>query len=307
VQKASYLTTVLTVFSVAKPFRGKFATIQRNAILSWAQLQPKCQLLLFGNEEGIAEVAAETGATHLPTLERNEFGTPLVNNIFSQAQKHARFDRLCYVNADILLLSDFLPSIQRISDWNPRSLVVGHRWDLDVSDPLVWDNGWEASLRSRVVTEAKLHPYSGIDYFVFPRGLWGSIPPFATGHCGFWDNWLIFRARQLGIPVVDATACLTVVHQNHPNSYHAGGQANACWNTETERNYELGGGLKNACTLRDATHRLVPSGISRRVVPFDWHRCLVSPFVKQKWARPFVRLKKALAEAMRIQASKEAP
>jgi hypothetical protein len=298
---------MLTIFTVAKPFRGEFATIQRNAIASWARLRPACQLVLLGNEEGLAQVAAESGATHLPELERNEFGTPLVSSIFSEAEKHARFDRLCYINADILLLSDFLPAVQKICAWNSRSLVVGRRWDVDITESLTWETGREDALRARVRTRGKLHPHTGIDFFVFQRGLWGPIPPFATGHCGFWDNWLIFRARTLGVPVVDATKCLTAVHQNHENSYHAGGEAIACWDTERQRNYMLGGGLRHACTLRDATHRLTSSGVSRRLVPIDLHRCLVVPFVKKKWARPFVRLKKAVFPDAGPVTQKEAP
>jgi hypothetical protein len=290
---------MLTIFSVAKPFRGHFATIQRNAVASWARLQPACQILLFGNEEGIAEVAAEIGATHLPELERNEFGTPLVSSIFSQAEKRAQFPNLCYVNADILLLDDFLPAVQKIRDWNPRSLMVGRRWDLDVTEPLNLETGWEDELRGRVRSAGRLHEHCGIDYFVFQRGLWSEIPPFATGHCGFWDNWLVYRARTLGAPVVEATRCLTAIHQNHPNSYHASGAASACWDVERERNHALGGGLRNACTLRDATHQLTSAGIRRRIVPFDLHRCLVVPFVKQKWARPLVRLKKVLLQSVR--------
>jgi hypothetical protein len=288
---------MLTMFTVAKPFRGKFATIQRNAIASWTRMLPACQILLLGNEKGLAEVAAETGATHLPELERNEFGTPLVSSIFSIAEKHARFDHLCYINADILLLSDFLPAVQRIHAWNSRSLIVGQRWDLDVAKSLTWEAGWEDALRERAHAAGELHGHTGIDYFVFPRGLWGSILPFATGHCGFWDNWLIFRARTLGVPVVDATKCLKAVHQNHEHSYHAGGEAGACWNIERQRNYSLGGGLRHACTLRDATHRLTPRGVTGRLVPFDLHRCLIVPFVEQKWARPFVRLKKAVFQS----------
>jgi hypothetical protein len=299
---------MLTIFTVAKPFRGHFATIQRNAIASWARLQPSCQILLLGNEEGIAEIAAETGATHLPELERNDFGTPLVSSIFSEAEKHARFDHLCYINADILLLNDFLPAVQKICAWNSRSLVIGRRWDVDITESLTWETGREGALRARVRTAGKLHPHTGSDYFGFHRNFWGAMPHFVAGHCGYWDNWLIFRARTLGVPVVDATKCVTAIHQNHENSfYHASGEARVSWDTERQQNYALGGGLKHACTVRDATHLLTSSGVSRRLIPFDLHRCLIVPFVKQKWARPFVRVKKALFPDAGPVTQKEAP
>lgn len=295
---------MLTLFSVTKPFRGEFERIQRNAILSWSRLRPACQILLLGNEEGLGEMSAQVGATHLPLLQRNEFGTPLVNSIFAEAEKHAKFPTLCYINADIMLLSDFLPAIQRIQAWNLRSLIVGQRWDLDVNEPINGQLGWEERLRKELRTNGKLEPHTGIDYFIHPRGFWGSIPPFTTGHCGYWDNWLIFRARMLGVPVVDATKCLTAIHQNHANSYHAGGEAQKCWSTERQRNYSLGGGLGNAYTLHDATHRLKHSGIKRRLIPYDLHRCLVLRVSSQTWARPLVRMKRALLQQPAVEETK---
>ncbi len=74
---------MLTLFTIAKPFRGEFATIQRNAILSWTLIRPACEILLLGDEEGIREIAAEVGAIHVSEVERNEFGTPLVSRIFA--------------------------------------------------------------------------------------------------------------------------------------------------------------------------------------------------------------------------------
>ena len=299
---------MLTLFAVAKPFRGHFATIQRNAIASWARLRPACQILLLGDEAGIAEAAEEAGATHVPELGRNELGTPLVSSIFSEAEKHARFPYLCYVNADIVLLDDFLPAVQKTCEWNARSLTIGRRWDMDIAESLSWEAGWEEALRARAGAAGKLHAHTGSDFFVFQRGFWGAMPDFVAGHCGYWDNWLIFRARKLGAPVVDATQCVTAIHQNHDRAaYHAGGEARACWDVERQRNYALGGGLGNACTVRDATHRLTSGGVRRRMVPLDLHRCLIVPFVKQKWARPLVRFKKRLFQDAGSVTQKESP
>ena len=46
---------MLTLFTTPKPFRGIFATIQRNALRSWTLLRPACDVLLFGNEDGIIQ------------------------------------------------------------------------------------------------------------------------------------------------------------------------------------------------------------------------------------------------------------
>lgn len=289
--------SVLTLFAIPKAFRGEFDVIQQNAIRSWARLRPSCQIVLVGDDEGTREMAAEVGAVHVPEIERNEFGTPLLSSIFSEAEKHAKFPVLCYVNADIVLMSDFLPAIQSIHAWNSRSLIVGRRWDLDVLEFLTGEMGWEA-LRRRSRTDGKPHPPSGMDYFVFPRGLWGAIPPFVIGRDrGLWDGWLLSRARALGVPVVDASERILAVHQNHGFSNAAGGELDVRTGIERRRNYALGGGLKNACTLRDATYRLTSRGVVRRLMPFDLHRCLVLRFVERKWARPLVRLKKAVFQS----------
>ena len=80
---------MLTIFGIPKAFEGHFEVIQRNAIQSWTRLSPRCQILLFGDEKGTAEVAAELGVRHIPAVDRNEFGTPLLNSIFAQAEKDA--------------------------------------------------------------------------------------------------------------------------------------------------------------------------------------------------------------------------
>jgi hypothetical protein len=298
---------MLTLFTVAKPFRGEFAVIQRNAIRSWARLRPACEILLIGNEEGLQDIAKETGAVHLSEVARNEFGTPLVSSVFSEAEKHAHYSHLCYLNADIILLSDFLPAVRRVLDWDPCSLIVGRRWDLDLGAPIDWMAGdGEQSVRAQLRVRATLHSHMGIDYFVFQSGLWDFIPPLAIGR-GLWDGWLISRARALAKSVVDATACLTAVHQNHSYSHHPKGEAGVWYGAEMKRNLSLGGGLRSACTVRDATHTLTPRRIIPRLVPYDLHRCLVVPLVTQRWARPLIQLKKVLVPGSRSTFTEERP
>ncbi len=48
-------------------------------------------------------------------------------------------------------------------------MMIGQRWDLDVSSLLDFsDPEWEAKLNRQVQREARLHGATGIDYFVFP-------------------------------------------------------------------------------------------------------------------------------------------
>jgi len=252
---------MLTLFTIPKPFRGHIAVIQRNAIRSWTLLRPACEIILFGDDEGTAEIAAELGVRHVPNVARNEYGTPLVNSIFEAAERAATYDLLCYVNADIILMNDFMEAVQQVSGRRRRFLMVGRRWDVDIKRS--WDFGrpdWKEQLRTYVIRNGKLHSVWGIDYFVFPRGLWQNIPPFALGRL-VWDNWLIYRARSLRIPVIDATYRVMAVHQNHDYAHHPKGEVGVREGPEAKHNLEIAGGYDHTFTLEDATYILTPSGI----------------------------------------------
>src|SRR5437879_7577786 len=177
---------MLTLFTTPKPFRGHIAVIQRNAIQSWLRLRPTCEIILLGDDQGTAEVAAEFKLRYIPTVARNDYGTPLVNSLYAEAEKAATYSLLCYVNADIIFMSDLLPAVQLVIREKPRSLMVGRRWDLDLKETLDFKTDWEQWLRSLVDLRGKIHAHTGIDYFVFPKGLWGEIPPFAIGR-SVWD------------------------------------------------------------------------------------------------------------------------
>jgi hypothetical protein len=252
---------VLTLFSIPKPFVGHIGTIQRNAIGSWLQLRPRPEVILLGNDEGTAELAAKLGVRHLPKVERNSHGTPLVSSLFATANDAATHEMLCYVNADIVLLSDFAAMTARIG--RARCLVVGKRTNLEVSEEIEFsESNWEKDLRDKVRQYGSLNSRTGMDYFLFPRGLWRDLPPFAIGRL-MWDNWLIYDARRRRLPVVDATRIVTAIHQNHGYSIqmkatHGG------WNwehPETKRNLELAGGHENSYNIDDCTHVLFHSGI----------------------------------------------
>ena len=251
---------MLTLFSTPKPFRQQIGVIQTNAIQSWLILRPECEIILIGDEEGTAEVASRFGIRHIPDVECNEYGTPLVSSVFSIAQDIANHQLMCYVNTDIILMSDFLPAVQRIHKW--PFLMIGHRRDIELNEPVNFDDAqWESWLRARVVEYSKFRPH-GLDYFLFPRGLYEGIPPFAIGRTG-WDNWLVYWARSLKVPVIDATKAITVVHQNHDYSHHPQGKAGVWKGPEKKRNIELMGGSKYSFDVKHATFLLTPKGIRR--------------------------------------------
>lgn len=251
----------LTIFSIPKPFRGHICTIQTNAIQSWALLYPACEIILFGDEEGTSETAARFGIRHIPEIECNEYGTPLINSIFDKAQGVANGRLLCYVNADILLMSDFLRAVEKVRKlsllfFRRPFLMIGRRWDVNINKELDFTNGWEDRLRVLVKESGTWRSDWAIDYFIFKKNLWKSIPPFAIGRLA-WDNWLIYRARVLNAPVIDLTSLIYAIHQNHDYSHDQGGEINVFKGAQAIRNKELAGSAFHySFSLRDATWKL---------------------------------------------------
>jgi hypothetical protein len=251
---------MITIFATPKPFRGHAAVIQRNAIHSWTLLRPACEIILMGNDEGTAEIAAEFGLRYVPEVARTSFGTPLVSDLFKQAQQLSVSNLFCYVNSDIILMSDFMRAIQRVVDQKSRFLLVGHRWNLDVNEVLEFKPDWEEKLRSQVKNFATLAGATSIDFFVFTRGLLGEMPPFAIGRPA-WDNWTLYRARALSAPLIDATPVVMAVHQNHDYSHLPPGQVKEgdVWKSDEQlANIKLAGSAAQAFSLFDATHLLTP-------------------------------------------------
>lgn len=253
---------MLTIFSIPKPFIGHIGVIQRNAITSWTLLRPRPEVIIFGDEEGIQEICQSLGIRHVPNIARNEFGTPLLNDVFEKAKEMAT-DQLCYVNADILLMNDFMLAVRRVAEWRRPALLVGRRCDLDITEPLRFgDSSWEANLRTQAECSGTLRPTNWIDYFVFPNSLFEEIPPFAIGRT-VWDNWLIWYAAHRGAVVVDATPSVLAIHQNHDYSHVVQGEDGIWKGEEARRNEELMGGPNRQWHIMNANFVLTPQGIRR--------------------------------------------
>ena len=259
---------MLTIFSIPKPFRGNIAVTQRNAIRSWTLMRPTCEIILFGDEEGIAEAAAEMNVRHIPVIARNEFGTPLVSDAFQEAARCSTKNILCYINSDIILCKDFLPAMERVANKKQRFLMVGQRWNLDLNLSVDFDQNWVQQISDLVKERGRLEPRYSIDYFVFPKGLFREIPPFAVGRPG-WDHWMIYYARISGYSVIDVSKVVKAVHQNHDYSHVPQRKGPRYEGPESKRNLSLLDDYSHSFTIDDANYVLTKNyirpAIARRV------------------------------------------
>lgn len=275
---------MITIFTIPKPFSGNAATTQKNAIRSWTLLHPKCEIILFGDEDGTDKVAAEMNVRNIPEIARNEFGTPLLSDAFEQADRYSTRNVLCYVNCDIVLFNDFLEAIRQVVTRKQRFLMIGRRWDLDIDQAIDFNLRWEEKLRYIVKERGRLHSKHGIDYFVFSKGLFVKIPSFAVGRPG-WDNWMIYKARISGYNVIDSSRVVMAVHQNHDYCHVPHGNGLDYNGPEGARNLALIGydhltidDANYLLTKRDAANYLLTKRYLRPTILYPLKKKLISDF-----------------------------
>jgi hypothetical protein len=208
----------LHMFCFPKPWIPEFSEIQTAAVRSWTHLKPK-SITLLGFEQGTSENAKKLGvASASEQILCNSWGTPLVSDIFAKMQNLVPPNELiCYVNADIVLAEDFASTLsavsrskQRQNDW----LMVGKRTDLSVpASSALQELTVEQIMALADSGAGKDHGWGGIDYFVFPSGLFQFVYPFALGKF-VWDQWLLGNAYRRGCCTIDASMTIRAVHLN---------------------------------------------------------------------------------------------
>ncbi|MEQ1618319.1 MAG: glycosyltransferase family 2 protein [Terricaulis sp.] len=275
-------TPAIAIFSAPKAFKGHIGIIQRNAVRSWLALGERAEVVLLGRDEGVAEIAAEFGIRHAPDIACNEFGTPLLNSLIETAERSTTAAHLCMINGDIILTKDFFSFVDQLPEL-PEALYIGLRSDLDVFEPLDFDDPeWDRQLLRQVHREGKFRgggddSFNGTDYYIFPRGLYKKVPPFAIGRF-FWDSWLIADPWRRGCKVVDASADILAVHQNH--NYGHVKSSNVVdmyryWqNPELKENHRLARGFLNNMGPREASFRFSAGTLVQKPGSAMWRRQL---------------------------------
>lgn len=253
---------LITLFSAPKPFTDPhIAMIQRNAIKSWTLLSD-VEVILLGEETGLAETAKELGVKHVSHVERSDSGVPLISSMFQLARENSNSELLCIINADMILMQDFVEVASRSRMLRDEFVLLSQRWDYDIATAIDFAEGWESRLRESVSKQNQLHRPAGSDFFLFPKSCYQDIPDFTIGRAG-WDNWMIYKARKENWPVIDCTPSVMIVHQNHDYSHLPGGKSHY-EHPETNENIRLAGGQANIrYTILDATHRLADGTLIR--------------------------------------------
>lgn len=260
---------LLTLFTAPKAFVDPHITmIQQNMLRNWLALGDEVKVVVIGDDPGIAENCRQLGIQHLPGVQTNELGTPLISSIFSLGRAVNNSPFLAYANADILFLPELLVVLRMLSKKKEKFLAVGQRWNLELKESFAFSDGWEERLREKTLNEGRLHGHTGSDYFIYPRACFQEIPDFAVGRAG-WDNWMIFKARWEHWSVIDISPSVMVVHQKHDYGHLPGGVQHYRL-PETDLNVQMGGGRRTIFTLLDVTHVVEDQELKRQ--PLNWER-----------------------------------
>ena len=258
---------LVTLFTMPKSFSDPSdhtTIIQTNAIRSWARMAPQVQVVLVGDEPGIASAAERFGVQHSDQLQYNDRGTPLVNSAFETVRSMSETPLLAYCNSDVILTDDFLTTMQRLVELKQQEPFVafGRRIDLKVETEIDFDAGSISDLVARAKTEGQICSQVCKEYFVYPRSVYQTIPAFAIGR-GNWDNWMIHSAKQNGTPVINVSHSVTAIHQMHNYKHAKTNRRNVYMSgEEAKENQRLAGG-RHLVMGSVGTHRLTPGGIER--------------------------------------------
>jgi len=210
----------LTLFTIPKGFQGRTDCIQQNAIRSWLQFGNNVEVILFGDDPGVQPVARELGVRHCPVIQRNRFGTPLLSDVFRSVHHLASAETVMYCNSDVILLDDFFQLVTQLQQLQlPRFLGIGRRIDLKITEPIDFaDLDQVRRLKIKSQQEGTVSSIVCKEFFVFPKGIFETIPEFAVGR-GNWDNWMVRNAKQRKIPVVSLSPQAWAIHQAHDYSH----------------------------------------------------------------------------------------
>lgn len=211
---------MITLFTVPCGFTGYRNIIQRNALNTWVRLSPRPEIILFGDDPGVAKAAREFDCVHIPDVTTSPQGRPVLSDVFARAKQRATNGLLCWANADMMFLH-LSEAIIRCSKGLGEFLMVGQRTDVELNREWPFSKNWQDKLCEFSCRTGKPHSAGAMDYFAFPNGkLFDDMLDFYVG-VPMWDNWALSHALKQ-VPVIDATLVVAAIHQEHERDIRTG-------------------------------------------------------------------------------------
>jgi hypothetical protein len=185
---------------------------QANSIDSWKKLGCVSNIVSFSSKQ------EDDGIDYLP-YSQIIMGMPTVSSLFKDVFSKYDTEYFCYLNSDILFLSDFCEAFKKVRSQHNSFSMIGQRHNWNNTKPLDIPNLSDEEIKNEVLKDASLHPKSGVDYFLFSREVFENkpIPNFLIAR-RYFDHWLAHYPISQGIPVVDATGDIFCIHHEESRS-----------------------------------------------------------------------------------------
>lgn len=217
----------LGIFTSLKPCSEGVGKLQARSLSNWSSV--------FGNVDFV------------------EFDGPLIpfGEMVVAVEQDINADILMYANADILFDKLQVASLwRRLMSRLPNELTgdflaTGQRVD-------ILEKG-----------NKRLHRPSGMDYFIFRRGMFHDLPRTLMGRA-YCDNALVSYCLRRSIPVIDVSFALCVEHQFHDYRHVMGGKETVWRGADAIANKQNNSLREFGPNVLDATHTLLSDG---RIVP----------------------------------------
>ena len=204
---------MISFFATQKPFNqsASIRTIQENAILSWLHLPIEKEIILLGDDGGVAEFAQRYGLKHVKDLKKSTGGFFRIDDLFAVGEAQCSYHLKCFINSDIILTGEFADLIRYCDKNLGKFLCVGSQFDIDLDRRIDFIGDWKSELMN---LPSKWRGIAAKDYFFYSDSIRPTGKPFAVGIPG-WDCWVLQRALETDdIEVIDCSVIPTF-HQNH--------------------------------------------------------------------------------------------
>ena len=257
---------MITFFTSPKIHKDKSKIHQLNSFKSLMNLDLKIELIIFDDLKqftGKEDIFSVKQIKIINDFQKNEFGTPFINDIFNIAIDKSNNDVLVYFNSDIIFNKTIEIAIQNLLKEVERNFLgVGKRIDIKL-DEIINKYDKEAILK-KTNNDYSYHNKWGIDYFIFNKNTFIPIPKFLIGRT-CWDNWIISSMKKNNFKIIDCTSSIECFHPFHDYS-HIKSKNEKSHHKGVERDYNLKicGGYKNLFNINDCDYYLNNNKIKKK-------------------------------------------
>jgi hypothetical protein len=240
-----------TIFACPRPYSAEALAdpsgdAQLRALSSWLALKNRPEVVLFGSDASLRQVAARYPRVSLEVeYDANFLDVPLFNSLLGRAL-YGGGDVSLFVNGDVMLFDDLVDAAARLQSRFTTWVATSARRDLP-SMPFATestpsglrflDGGGAppAEFYSFVRQNGTMHSYGGTDVWLWnnvrredgrPLPLHsGVLPPFTYGR-GVYDNWLNHEIESTKLrDFVDISLVVLTVHVDHDYKHIGDGDA----------------------------------------------------------------------------------